>query len=661
LITSVNLCGTPYQSNTDSTRLQMVSKQIQQTLTHINCDIPYVIDQNYDKISKYSKTALQFAKDNGSVLFKNNEIIVINYDHKGLEIHETPTIKKTHGVYASRLRNIMDQNTKFKKGDIIFEYDCFSNGIPSWGYNTFTAYDNWFAYNHEDSLVISESFAEKAKVTMTEKIVLPIYEFTILDPIYNNSDDFVYFPNIGRTLNKNILCQSFIPKTRTDEIFNITNIKNQVVKMLKSMSLSDYIKMNQKETEISQFKKEVIKTKIENAKISGIKIHKLKPGVKLLDKKLNNVLESMFNTYGNFIIDTYNDLNGIFDESFSKEILKKHYVYQYDSKRQSKSNLENTINLKECVYILEFEIIREDSSSLGDKFSNRYAGKGVCSLILPDELRPIAMESNEPIDIVFNPFSVYSRMNLGQILDGSIAKTVKYCDQHIRHDPDSVKEVITWLNDNIIYHLSEDKDYHTSVRKEIVDQLDDSVFKEKFINNIKNQHLFIEGPSFSHINLKKLNENLIDTNESMLIKKETIKYVKEKMKLKSDFVITGDIVRKNIYCVPMYINKLFKLTKNIVNARDFGQVKDVTQQPVRGRARGGGSRLGQMEIEGLLSSGCELAVKELLTVKSDRNEEKRKLVKEIIEQGEFNMTLDTDSTGGQTKKVVSAILNFLKE
>jgi len=72
---------------------------------------------------------------------------------------------------------------------------------------------------------------------MIEKIVLPIYEFTILDPIYNNSDDFVYFPNIGRKLNKNILCQSFIPKTRTDEIFSITNIKNKVVKMLKNMTL----------------------------------------------------------------------------------------------------------------------------------------------------------------------------------------------------------------------------------------------------------------------------------------------------------------------------------------------------------------------------------------------------------------------------------------
>jgi DNA-directed RNA polymerase beta subunit len=137
--------------------------------------------------------------------------------------------------------------------------------------------------------------------------------------------------------------------------------------------------------------------------------------------------------------------------------------------------------------------------------------------------------------------------------------------------------------------------------------------------------------------------------------------MKQKLKLKSDFVINNDIVRENIFCVPMYVNKLFKLTKSIVNTRDFGMIKDITQQPVRGRSRGGGSRLGQMEIEGLLAAGCDQTVKELLTVKSDRNEEKRKLVREIIETGEFNMNLDEDGGGGQTKKVVSAILDFLKE
>ena len=93
--------------------------------------------------------------------------------------------------------------------------------------------------------------------------------------------------------------------------------------------------------------------------------------------------------------------------------------------------------------------------------------------------------------------------------------------------------------------------------------------------------------------LKLLNEKPYYAYE---IKKELIKYMKQNLKLKSDFVNSGDVVRDNIYCVPMYVNKLFKLTKNIMNTRDFGLVKEITQQPVRGRARGGGSRIGQMEI-----------------------------------------------------------------
>jgi len=289
------------------------------------------------------------------------------------------------------------------------------------------------------------------------------------------------------------------------------------------------------------------------------------------------------------------------------------------------------------------------------------AGKGVCSLIIPDELRPIALESNEPIDLMFNAFSVYSRMNLGQVIDSAVAKTVKYCDQQIRQNPDNVKEIVGWLNDNVVYHLFENKNYYNNVKNDIVHQLDSLDFRKKFVENVNETNLFIEAPCFSHIDMKNLNKSIINPNESILIKKEMIQYMKDRLKLKSDFTITSDVIRENIFCVPMYVNKLFKMTKSIMNTRDFGMVTDVTQQPVRGRSRGGGSRLGQMEIEGLLAAGCDQTVKELLTVKSDRNIEKRKLVREIIETGDFNMSLDEDGGGGQTKKVISVILDFLKE
>ena len=34
----------------------------------------------------------------------------------------------------------------------------------------------------------------------------------------------------------------------------------------------------------------------------------------------------------------------------------------------------------------------------------RHASKGIISLILPDELRPICQESGEPVDFIYNPF-----------------------------------------------------------------------------------------------------------------------------------------------------------------------------------------------------------------------------------------------------------------
>lgn len=406
MITSVNLAATAFQSNTDSTRLQMSSKQLQQTLTHPNCDIPFVVGSDYDQISKYSNLGIEFASGPGNVVFKNNDLMVVNYDNGGLKIHEIPQIKKVFGIYGIKLRSALAQGTKFNGRDILFEYDCFRNGIPVSGYNAFTAYNIFFGFNHEDSLIISESFANRAKYTSVEKIYLPVFEYTLLDPIYNSTNDFVYFPGIGNHVQKRILCQSFIPKDNSSDANTISNMKAKVLQLLKTMDISNYLSYQKNNNSvINQFRKESIKTKIEDGVLSGFKIHKLNinKNTNLIDKRLQTVLEKLYDLYSGFIIDTYNDLNSVFNEKFSRQILKKHYVY--NETNENKLNLHD-INIKDCVYILEFEISKEDTTHEGDKLSNRYAGKGVVSLVLPDELRPIALLTGIPIDINFNPFGV---------------------------------------------------------------------------------------------------------------------------------------------------------------------------------------------------------------------------------------------------------------
>lgn len=145
MIVSVNLNTIPFLSSTDSTRASMSAKQIQQALTCLNTEIPYVIGSDYQTLSDTSKMSCIQARDDGEVLYKNNDLLIVQYSNlnKIQDIY-LPPIKKTTGVFGTKLRSVLGQGAKFKKGDILANYDCFLNGVPSYGYNTFTAYFPFF-------------------------------------------------------------------------------------------------------------------------------------------------------------------------------------------------------------------------------------------------------------------------------------------------------------------------------------------------------------------------------------------------------------------------------------------------------------------------------------------------------------------------------------
>ncbi len=52
----------------------------------------------------------------------------------------------------------------------------------------------------------------------------------------------------------------------------------------------------------------------------------------------------------------------------------------------------------------------------GDKLAGRHGNKGIISQVLPEEEMPF-LDDGSPVDIILNPLSVVSRMNLGQILE----------------------------------------------------------------------------------------------------------------------------------------------------------------------------------------------------------------------------------------------------
>lgn len=59
---------------------------------------------------------------------------------------------------------------------------------------------------------------------------------------------------------------------------------------------------------------------------------------------------------------------------------------------------------------------------IGDKLTGLHGNKGIVSLILPDDKMPYKKETGEPVDLLLNPASVTSRINLGQLLETAAAK-----------------------------------------------------------------------------------------------------------------------------------------------------------------------------------------------------------------------------------------------
>jgi DNA-directed RNA polymerase subunit beta len=88
-----------------------------------------------------------------------------------------------------------------------------------------------------------------------------------------------------------------------------------------------------------------------------------------------------------------------------------------------------------------------------------------------------------------------------------------------------------------------------------------------------------------------------------------------KMKLRDGR--TGDYFSQPIAVGYMYILKLHHMVEDKIHMRSIGPYSLITQQPLGGKAQGGGQRFGEMEVWALLGHGAAHTLREILTVKSD--------------------------------------------
>nr|AST08790.1 RNA polymerase beta subunit [Chlorella sp. ATCC 30562] len=208
---------------------------------------------------------------------------------------------------------------------------------------------------------------------------------------------------------------------------------------------------------------------------------------------------------------------------------------------------------------------------VGDKMAGRHGNKGIVSTILPRHDMPY-LPDGTPIDIVLNPLGVPSRMNVGQILECLLGLAGKYLQES----------------------------YTTNL------------FDEQFGAEASRSLVY-----------SKLYEASIKSGNPWLFEPHhpgKIQLFDGRTGIPFDQPIT-------IGCA--YILKLVHLVDDKIHARATGPYSAVTQQPVRGRSRNGGQRLGEMEVWALQAYGAAYTLHELLTLKSDDVEGRKQAVVRI--------------------------------
>ena len=259
--------------------------------------------------------------------------------------------------------------------------------------------------------------------------------------------------------------------------------------------------------------------------------------------------------------------------------------------------------------VVKLYIAQKRKISVGDKMAGRHGNKGVVSRILPPEDMPF-LPDGTPLDICLNPLGVPSRMNIGQVLEvhlGIAAKKLGWkimtpvFDGANEQDIAECLRMAGYCRDLFANENPEGKELYEEIVKEDGDKEYRLLTPEEKADRAYCEELRLQ---------KKL--KLFDGKMTVYDGR------------------TGEPFDNPVTVGIMYYLKLHHLVDDKVHARSNGPYSLVTQQPLGGKAQFGGQRFGEMEVWALEAYGAAYTLQEILTVKSDDINGRRKAYEAII-------------------------------
>ena len=695
-VVSVSASLIPFLEHDDANRALMGSNMQRQAVPLLKTEYPIVGTGMETIVARDSGSAI-VAKRGGVVesVSGNRIVISVNQDEInpndpldiGLDVYELAKFKGSNQATCINQRPLVRRGDRVEKGTIIADGHSTYKGELSLGKNVLVAFMPWRGYNFEDAIVISERLVKDDVFTSihieefeceARETKLGPEEITrnvvgVSQKALANLDEHGIIRVGAYVKPGDILVGKVTPKGEsqpTPEEKLLLAIFGEKASEVKDTSLrvpagvegividvqvfarnkpdkkqDSYIKelmdeeikeidkkLEEKKVFIQKRRDELVKELIigekvpRDIKIGGKVI--LEEGTEITEETVDQVLRFIIVNPKGFLANS--EVADKVEKIVNKAKLQLELwenIYEKQKATVLKgSDLKPGVNELVKVYIAQKRKIQ-----VGDKMAGRHGNKGVVSIVLPEEDMPF-MEDGTPVDIVLNPLGVPSRMNVGQILETHLGLAGKKLGEQLAKELEKINSKEAIIEKIIEYYkIANDtageiaqryRDEELKELKEYLESLDERTLKA-VIKDFKEIGIPVKTPVF---------EGATEDDIKTMLNKAGLK---ETGKVKLIDGRTGEPFEFEVTVGYMYMLKLIHMVDDKIHARSTGPYSLITQQPLGGRAQFGGQRFGEMEVWALEAHGAAYTLQEMLTVKSD-DIEGRKRVYEAIIKGKYS-------------------------
>ena len=468
---SVSAALIPFLEHDDANRALMGSNMQRQGVPLIRTDSP-IVGTGLEKKVAVDSGAVIVAEHEGVIDFVDSKKVVVRYLDEngdfGAEIHDLVKYRRSNQDTCINFKPIVHKGDWVEKGGVLAGGPATQGGELALGKNPVIAFMPWNGYNYEDSILISKKLVKEDAYT---SIHIEVFEIEARDTKLGPEEITSDIPNVSDEALKDldesgiirigakvkpgdILVGKVTPKgesqvTPEEKLLRAIfgekagDVKDASLRVPPSIkgTVVDVQVMTRRGVEkdyrtelIEQIEYKDLKRDYEKELEALERAREDKVALALAGRKLAASFEAggkhfeqgeeltadrlvalSFTELAMFPVENKAEFEAaikVINEVYFKKVSAAEDLYKDRRKKVEKGD-ELPAGVLKSVRVY---VAIKRKLSVGDKMAGRHGNKGVVSRILPEEDMPY-LPDGVPVDIVLNPLSVPSRMNVGQVLE----------------------------------------------------------------------------------------------------------------------------------------------------------------------------------------------------------------------------------------------------